>query len=60
MFWLVMTVVTSVLAVAYLVVAALGEHRRMPVERRRAFHTSGVLLVGWAAVCGAHWATSAR
>lgn len=54
MFWLVMTALASVGAVTYLTIAAIGGHHGMSTERRRTFHTSGVLLIGWAAVCWGH------
>ena len=53
-FWQIMTIVASVLAVTYLAVGASGTHLRLDHERRAQFYRSGVLAIGWAAVCYGH------
>lgn len=55
-----MTILASVIAVTYLVLGASGAHARLSVQRRAAFHRSGVLAVGWAAVCLGHLLLAAR
>ena len=53
-FWLAMTVLTSVGSVAYLVTARSGGRFGISEQRRRKFHGSGILMIGWAAVCYGH------
>jgi hypothetical protein len=53
-FWLAMTTFASVGSVAYLVIGRSGARFRLSVERRRTFQSSGVLMIGWAAVCYGH------
>lgn len=60
MFWLVMTALTSVGAVTYLAIAGFGGHLAMSPDRRRKFHSSGILLIAWAAVCYGHYMTHSR
>lgn len=60
MFWLAMTIVASVLAATYLGLAASGTHLRLSADRRAKLHRSGILLIGWAAVCYGHLMLAAR
>jgi hypothetical protein len=55
-FWLIMTIIASALAVAYLGVGASGGHLRLSADGRALFHRSGMLAIGWAAVCYGHLA----
>ena len=56
MFWTVMTVVATVVAVLYSVIGYFGVRWGMPTQRARKFAKSGWLAVGWAAVCYGHFA----
>lgn len=55
-----MTVVASLVAVVYLVVGTGRLHLRLSEERRAKFHSSGVLALGWTAVCYGHYLLRSR
>jgi hypothetical protein len=49
-----MTVIASLGAITYLVVGAFAGKLGISPDRQRKFHSSGILLIGWAAVCYGH------
>jgi hypothetical protein len=53
-FWLVMTIIDSVVAVSYLAIGASGAHLRISGQRRAIFHRSGILAIGLAFVAYGH------
>jgi hypothetical protein len=56
-FWLVMTVISSLGSVAYAGTYAFGERLGIGRDRRNRFGRSAILFIGWALVCFGHYAT---
>jgi hypothetical protein len=56
-FWLVMTVISSIGCAAYAGIYAFGDRFGIGRDRRKKFGRSAILFVGWAFVCFGHYAT---
>ena len=54
LFWQVMTGVAGMFCLGYGVISVWGERLGISADRRRKFHQSSILLIGWTAVCVAH------
>ncbi len=57
MTWLLLTIGSGSFSVAYLLIGALPS--RIPVSRRRKFHSAGVTLIAFTVLCLAKYLTHA-